>query len=108
MSTTNNLYYVYMLTNRTHRVLYIGVTNNLERRLYEHRQGLMPGFTKKYRCHKLVWLEESNSIEDAIRREKQLNPLILIGLSLPHTNIILSATPLIIVSLSFIVSPPCH
>ena len=69
MSTTNNLYYVYMLTNRT---LYIGVTNNLERRLYEHRQGLMPGFTKKYRCHKLVWLEESNSIEDAIRREKQL------------------------------------
>ncbi|OZT73103.1 excinuclease ABC subunit C [Vreelandella boliviensis LC1] len=61
-----------MLTNRTHRVLYIGVTNNLERRLYEHRQGLMPGFTKKYRCHKLVWLEESNSIEDAIRREKQL------------------------------------
>ncbi|OJA07282.1 excinuclease ABC subunit C [Halomonas sp. QHL1] len=61
-----------MLTNRTHRVLYIGVTNNLERRLNEHRQGLMPGFTKKYRCHKLVWLEESNSIEDAIRREKQL------------------------------------
>ncbi|GAA0689309.1 MULTISPECIES: GIY-YIG nuclease family protein [Halomonadaceae] len=44
----------------------------MERRLYEHRQGLMPGFTKKYRCHKLVWLEESNSIEDAIRREKQL------------------------------------
>ncbi|WP_254795226.1 GIY-YIG nuclease family protein [Halomonas sp. QHL1] len=72
MSTTSNLYYVYMLTNRTHRVLYIGVTNNLERRLNEHRQGLMPGFTKKYRCHKLVWLEESNSIEDAIRREKQL------------------------------------
>ena len=72
MSTTNNLYYVYILTIRTHRVLYIGVTNNLERRLYEHRQGLMPGFTKKYRCHKLVWLEESNSIEDAIRREKQL------------------------------------
>ncbi|WP_208854502.1 GIY-YIG nuclease family protein [Vreelandella boliviensis] len=72
MSTASNLYYVYMLTNRTHRVLYIGVTNNLERRLYEHRQGLMPGFTKKYRCHKLVWLEESNSIEDAIRREKQL------------------------------------
>ncbi|NVF13688.1 GIY-YIG nuclease family protein [Halomonas sp. QX-1] len=61
-----------MLTNRTHRVLYIGVTNNLERRLYEHRQGLMPGFTKKYRCHKLIWLEETNSIKDAIRREKQL------------------------------------
>ncbi|MEA2120321.1 GIY-YIG nuclease family protein [Halovibrio sp. HP20-50] len=72
MSTANNLYYVYMLTNRTHRVLYIGVTNNLERRLYEHRQGLTPGFASKYRCHKLVWLEQSNSIEDAIRREKQL------------------------------------
>ncbi|WP_246286484.1 GIY-YIG nuclease family protein [Vreelandella maris] len=72
MSTASNLYYVYMLTNRTHRVLYIGVTNNLERRLYEHRQGLMPGFTKKYRCHKLIWLEETNSIKDAIRREKQL------------------------------------
>ncbi|RBI65304.1 excinuclease ABC subunit C [Vreelandella sulfidaeris] len=61
-----------MLTNHTHRVLYIGVTNNLERRLYEHRQGLTPGFASKYRCHKLVWLEESSSIEDAIRREKQL------------------------------------
>ena len=72
MSTANNLYYVYMLTNHTHRVLYIGVTNNLERRLYEHRHGLTPGFASKYRCHKLVWLEESSSIEDAIRREKQL------------------------------------
>tara|TARA_R110002012_G_scaffold160502_5_gene322429 strand:+ start:2124 stop:2417 length:294 start_codon:yes stop_codon:yes gene_type:complete len=72
MSTDSHRYYVYMLTNRTHRVLYIGVTNNLVRRLYEHRQGLTPGFTTTYRCHKLVWLEESSSIEDAIRREKQL------------------------------------
>ncbi|MFB9867378.1 GIY-YIG nuclease family protein [Vreelandella sulfidaeris] len=72
MSTKNHCYHVYMLTNRTHRVLYIGVTNNLERRLYEHRQGLTPGFTTTYRCHKLVWLEETSSIEDAIRREKQL------------------------------------
>lgn len=65
-------YYVYMVTNRHDRVLYIGVTNNLERRLYEHRNGLAPGFTSKYRCHKLVWCEQYHQPAEAIQREKQL------------------------------------
>ncbi|WIO73495.1 GIY-YIG nuclease family protein [Porticoccaceae bacterium LTM1] len=65
-------YVVYILTNNSNRVLYTGVTNNLERRLYEHRSNLIPGFTSKYRCHKLVYFEEAFSIEAAITREKQI------------------------------------
>lgn len=65
-------YYVYILTNLTNSVLYIGVTNNIERRLYEHKNGLVDGFTKKYHLHKLVHLEEANDVVAAIEREKQL------------------------------------
>ena len=65
-------YYVYILTNSTNRVLYTGVTNNLERRVYEHRNGMTPGFTSKYRCNKLVWYETTTNIEAAIVREKQI------------------------------------
>ena len=65
-------YYVYILTNSTNRVLYTGVTNNLERRVYEHRNGMTPGFTSKYRCNKLVWYETTTNIEAAIAREKQI------------------------------------
>ncbi len=65
-------YYVYILTNSTNRVLYTGVTNNLERRVYEHRNGVTPGFTSKYRCNKLVWYETTTNIEAAIAREKQI------------------------------------
>ncbi|WP_311957693.1 GIY-YIG nuclease family protein [Halomonas garicola] len=65
-------YYVYMLTNRHNRVLYTGVTNDLVRRLYEHRNNLAPGFTSQYRCHKLVWCELYDHPQDAIQREKQL------------------------------------
>ena len=65
-------YYVYILTNKTHRVLYTGVTNNLERRLYEHRTGVKSGFTQKYNCHKLVWFEITSSINDAIAYEKKI------------------------------------
>ena len=65
-------YFVYILTNHSNRVLYTGVTNNLERRLYEHKNNLTPGFTSQYRCHKLVWYETTPCIEAAITREKQI------------------------------------
>ena len=52
--------------------MYIGVTSNLERRLYEHRSGLVDGFTKKYNVHKLVYYEYTNDVYSAISREKQL------------------------------------
>lgn len=68
----DNTYYVYILTNRRNSVLYVGVTNNLERRLYEHRNRLTPGFASKYRCNKLVLCEPYYHPEDAIQREKQL------------------------------------
>ena len=74
--TNNNTmykrYYTYILANKTDTTLYIGVTNNLERRVVEHRTGLMPGFTQKYNCHKLVYFEEYSDVEQAIAREKQL------------------------------------
>ncbi|MDP9195292.1 MAG: GIY-YIG nuclease family protein [Pseudomonadota bacterium] len=65
-------YYVYILANETNEVLYIGVTNNLERRISEHRSGQVEGFTRKYKVTRLVWYESSGSIEDVILREKQL------------------------------------
>ena len=64
-------YYVYILASKS-RVLYIGVTNDLERRLFEHRQKLIPGFTSKYNVTHLVYFESSGNIRDAIAREKQL------------------------------------
>ena len=65
-------YYVYILTNHTKTTLYVGVTNNLERRLYEHKNKLIDGFSKRYNLNKLVYYEETTSIESAIEREKQL------------------------------------
>lgn len=67
-----NNYYVYILTNKNNTTLYIGVTNNIQRRLYEHKNEKIDGFSKKYHLHKLIYLEETNSIIDAISREKQL------------------------------------
>ena len=64
------LYYVYLLTNKTHSVLYTGVTNNLQRRLYEHKNELVPGFTRRYHVHKLVCFEETSDVNAAISREK--------------------------------------
>ena len=61
-----------MLTNEYNSVLYVGVTNNLERRVYEHQSGLIEGFTQKYNVHKLVWYESCGDVKDAIAREKQL------------------------------------
>ncbi|MBW6432119.1 GIY-YIG nuclease family protein [Patescibacteria group bacterium] len=65
-------YYVYITQSNNGRALYIGVTNNLSRRVYEHRCGVIDGFSKKYKCHKLVYFEKTLSIESAILREKQL------------------------------------
>ena len=66
------MYFVYILTNKTNKVLYTGVTNNLERRLYEHKNHLVDGFSSKYNTNKLVYYEVSESIESAIAREKQI------------------------------------
>jgi putative endonuclease len=64
-------YYVYMMTNTT-GMLYTGVTNNLERRVYEHKMKFIPGFTKQYNINKLVYFETTGNIEAAITREKQI------------------------------------
>ena len=68
----NYNYYVYIITNKTDKVLYIGVTNNLERRIYEHKNKTVPGFTQKYNINKLLYFEHFENINDAIHREKQL------------------------------------
>jgi len=65
-------YFVYMLTNKSNKVLYIGVTNNLERRMYEHRNKMIDGFTKRYNLTKLGYFEETSDVRSAIQREKQL------------------------------------
>jgi len=65
-------YYVYILASKRNGTLYIGVTNNLERRLYEHRNNLIEGFTNKYNVHYLVYYEDVNDIQSALQREKQL------------------------------------
>ena len=64
-------YCVYILASRS-RVLYTGVTNDLARRLQEHKQGLIPGFTQQYRVTRLVYFEQFGDIRDAIAREKQI------------------------------------
>ena len=65
-------YYVYILASQKHGTLYIGVTNNLVRRMYEHREHVADGFTKKHRVTKLAYFEERSDIEGAIVREKRL------------------------------------
>ena len=65
-------YYVYLLTNKLNIALYVGVTNNLERRLYEHKNELADSFTKRYHIHKLVYYETTPDVRAAIEREKQI------------------------------------
>ena len=65
-------YYVYLLTNWNDQVMYVGVTSNLERRIYEHKNKLVDGFTKKYNVEKLVYFETTNDVLAAIEREKQI------------------------------------
>ena len=67
-----NIYYVYLLTNKGNTVLYTGVTNDLQRRIYEHKNKLIEGFTKKYNICKLVYFESTTDIQSAIEREKQI------------------------------------
>ncbi len=65
-------YYVYLLTNWNHRVMCVGVTNDLERRIYEHRNKFVKGFTEKYNVHKLVYFEETVEVVEALTREKEI------------------------------------
>lgn len=65
-------FFVYILSNKNNNVLYIGVTSNLIRRIFEHKNALLDGFTKKYNVHKLVYYEFFGSPQEAIKREKKL------------------------------------
>jgi putative endonuclease len=65
-------YYVYLLASKPNGTLYVGVTNDLVRRVYEHKEGLADGFSKKYEVKTLVWFDSTGSVEAAIHREKQI------------------------------------
>ncbi len=67
-----NTYYVYIVANNRNTTFYIGVTNNIQRRMYEHKNKLIKGFTEKYNIVKLIYYEEYQYINDALAREKQL------------------------------------
>jgi putative endonuclease len=69
---TKGNYYVYLLTNWNNRVIYIGITNNLYRRLYEHKYKMIKGFTSTYNVNKLVYFEQTSDVNSALEREKQL------------------------------------
>ena len=64
-------YFVYMIASIS-RVLYTGMTSNLHKRAWEHKNGIFEGFSKQYRCHRLVWFESFDRVANAIDREKQL------------------------------------
>lgn len=66
------MYYVYLMTNYTNTVVYTGVTNNLERRVFEHKNKLLKGFTQRYNVKKLIYFETTSNIISAIEREKQI------------------------------------
>lgn len=68
----DKVYYVYILTNKSNKVLYTGVTSNLIKRVYEHKQKLVDGFTKRYNVNKLVYYDYSEDVYGAIQREKQI------------------------------------
>ena len=65
-------YYVYILASKKNGTLYIGVTSDLVKRIYEHKQNLIDGFTKEHNIHDLVYYETHNEVEEAILREKQM------------------------------------
>ncbi len=67
-----NNYYIYIMSSPNNSTLYIGVTNDIERRIQEHKSRLIPGFTQKYNCCKLVYYEQYSDINQAIEREKKL------------------------------------
>jgi putative endonuclease len=72
LSMSNYNYYVYIISNFNNKVLYIGVTNDLKRRIYEHKNKSIKGFSSKYNINKLIYFEQFNDINEAIQREKQL------------------------------------
>jgi putative endonuclease len=68
----DNHYYVYLLANWNNKVLYVGVTNDLERRIYEYKNKLVKGFTEKYNVNRLVYFEETGDVNAALAREKEI------------------------------------
>ena len=72
ISMDSQQYYIYMMTNKNNTVIYTGITNNLKRRIYEHKEKLVEGFTRKYNITKLLYYEIFRSVEEAILREKQI------------------------------------
>ena len=72
MSGLSNRYYLYMMANKYLNVLYTGVTNDLRRRVNEHKEKKIEGFSKQYNIDRLVYYEEFSDVEEAIKREKQL------------------------------------
>jgi len=68
----NKQYYIYIMTNKRNNVIYTGVTNDLKRRVFEHKEKLVDGFTKKYNITKLVYYEVYEDVEEAILREKEI------------------------------------
>jgi putative endonuclease len=67
-----NQYYVYILASKRNGTLYIGVTSDLAKRCYEHKHGMVEGFSKRYQVHALVYYEVHNDVNEAIKREKQM------------------------------------
>ena len=70
--TRSHNYYVYIMTNKLRQVLYVGLTNSLGRRVFEHEKALLKGFSRKYNCKFLVYYEHYTDVNQAIKREKQL------------------------------------
>ncbi len=85
----DHIYFVYILSNKHNNVIYTGVTNNLERRMLEHKSKFNFGFSAKYNCNKLVYFEEFQWVQDAIAREKQIKG----GSRLKKMNLINSINP---------------
>ncbi|KPK31709.1 MAG: hypothetical protein AMK70_11935 [Nitrospira bacterium SG8_35_1] len=69
---TDKAYYVYLLTNWNNKVVYVGMTNDLQRRIFEHKEKQVKGFTEKYNVHKLVYFEQTPEVEVALNREKEI------------------------------------
>jgi len=69
---TDRTYYVYLLTHWNNKVIYVGITNDLERRIYEHKEKFVKGFTEKYNVNKLVYYEQTPDINAALNREKEI------------------------------------
>jgi len=85
-------YYIYILTNKSHTVLYTGITNDIYRRIYEHKHKLIKGFSSKYNVTKLVYYEVFDSAESAIIREKQIKG----GSRQKKINLIMNINPMFI------------